>query len=200
MPDEYLQGQESTSGGSLESEPAKSPSPVLVNFTIKQHFWNISWKFKPPKKKKKEKAPLTLEEQKVQVESKAYLKDLCDMVGTSYSNPELAEWSYKGGKRKYDGREFEKKGLSPDRMKKLLKSLSQKHWEGNMRLKDTMEVREAVNMKCRKSRKTSSKAKDPESSFKQLISQNMQGLKFVILSGKCPVTFTCILSTIYLPS
>ena len=28
-----------------------------------------------------------------------------------------------------------------------------------------MELREAVNMKCRKSQKTSSKAKDPESPF-----------------------------------
>ena len=55
---------------------------------------------------------MTLEEQKVRAENKDYLKDLCDMVGTSYSNPGLAEWSYEGWKRKYDGREFEKKGLS----------------------------------------------------------------------------------------
>ena len=90
---------------------------------------------------------------------------LCDMVGTSYSKPELAESSYEGGKRKYNGREFEKKGLSPGRMKKILKSVSQTHPEAYARLKDTTELREAVNMKCRKSRKMSSKAKDAESSF-----------------------------------
>lgn len=99
---------------------------------------------------------MTLEEQKVQ--AKAYLKDLCDMVGTSYSNPGLAEWSYEGWKRKYDGREFEKKGLSRGIMKTILKSVSQKHREGYTRLKDTMELRETVNMKCQKSRKTSSKS------------------------------------------
>ena len=87
----------------------------------------------------------------MQAEKKAYLKDLCDMVGTSYSNPGLAEYSYEGGKRKYDGREFEKKGPSTGRMKKSLKSVSQKHREGYTRLKDTMELREGVNMKCRKS-------------------------------------------------
>ena len=48
------------------------------------------------------------------------------MGGTSYSNPGLAEWSYDGWKRKYDGREFKKKGLSPGIMKKILKSVSQK--------------------------------------------------------------------------
>lgn len=65
MPDEYLQGQESISVGSLESEP----SPVLVNFTIKQHISETSLgNSNPPKKKKKEKAPLTLEEQKVRAE------------------------------------------------------------------------------------------------------------------------------------
>ena len=37
MHDEYLHGQESISGGSLESELAKSPSPVPVDFPIKQH-------------------------------------------------------------------------------------------------------------------------------------------------------------------
>ena len=111
---------------------------------------------------------MTAEEQKVRTENKACLKDLCDMVGTSYSKPELAESSYEGGKRKYNGREFEKKGLSPGRMKKILKSVSQKHPEAYARLKDTTELREAVNMKCRKSRKsrkTSSKVKDAESSF-----------------------------------
>lgn len=65
MPDEYLQGQESISVGSLESEP----SPVLVNFTIKQHISETSLgNSNPKKKKKKEKAPLTLEEQKVRAE------------------------------------------------------------------------------------------------------------------------------------
>ena len=80
------------------------------------------------------------------------------MVGTSYSNPGLAEWSYEGWKRKYDGREFEKKGLFLGIMKTILKSVSQKHREGYTRLKDTMELRETVNMKCQKSRKTSSKS------------------------------------------
>ena len=159
--DEYLQGQESISGGSLESEPAKSRSPVPVDFTIKQHISETSLGKHisetslgntNPKNKKKEKAPLTAEEQKVRTENKACLKDLCDMVGTSYSKPELAESSYEGGKRKYNGREFEKKGLSPGRMKKILKSVSQKHPEAYARLKDTTELREAVNMKCRKSR------------------------------------------------
>ena len=37
MHDEYLHGQESIRGGSLESELAKSPSPVPVDFPIKQH-------------------------------------------------------------------------------------------------------------------------------------------------------------------
>lgn len=37
MHDEYLHGQESINGGSLESELAKSPSPVPVDFPIKQH-------------------------------------------------------------------------------------------------------------------------------------------------------------------
>ena len=65
MPDEYLQGQESISVGSLEREP----SPVLVNFTIKQHISETSLgNSNPKKKKKKEKAPLTLEEQKVRAE------------------------------------------------------------------------------------------------------------------------------------
>lgn len=49
------------------------------------------------------------------------------MVGTSYSNPGLAEWSYEGWKRKDDGR------------------------EAYTRLRDTMELRDTVNMKCRKS-------------------------------------------------
>ena len=87
MPDEYLQGQESISRGSLESEPAKSPSPVLVDLPTKQHITETSLRNSNPKKKKKEKAPLTAEEQKVRTENKACLKDLCDMVGTSYSKP-----------------------------------------------------------------------------------------------------------------
>lgn len=55
---EYLHGQESISGGSLESELAKSPSPVPVDFPIKQHISSNQ------KKKELEKAPLTAEEQK----------------------------------------------------------------------------------------------------------------------------------------
>ena len=51
MPDEYLQGQESISVGSLESEP----SPVLVNFTIKQHISETSLGNSNPKKKRKRK-------------------------------------------------------------------------------------------------------------------------------------------------
>lgn len=55
---EYLHSQESISGGSLESELAKSPSPVPVDFPIKQYISSNQ------KKKELEKAPLTAEEQK----------------------------------------------------------------------------------------------------------------------------------------
>ena len=51
MPDEYLQGQESISGGSLESEP----SHILVNFTIKQRISETSLGNSNPKKKEKGK-------------------------------------------------------------------------------------------------------------------------------------------------
>ena len=95
MHDEYLHGQESISGGSLESELAKSPSPVPVDFPIKQHISEKSQDNSNQKKKELEKAPLTAEEQKVWTENKACLKDVC--------------------------------GLSLGRMKKILKSASQKH-------------------------------------------------------------------------
>ena len=65
MHDEYLHGQESISGGSLESELAKSPSPVPVDFPIKQHISEKSQDNSNQKKKELEKAPLTAEEQKV---------------------------------------------------------------------------------------------------------------------------------------
>ena len=71
----------------------------------------------------------------------------------------------RAGKENIMGREFEKKGFSPGRVKNILKSVSQKHPEAYARLKDTKELREAVNMKCGKSQKTSSKAKDAQSSF-----------------------------------
>ena len=58
MHDEYLHRQESISGGSLESELAKSPSPVPVDFPIEQHISSNQ------KKKELEKTPLTAEEQK----------------------------------------------------------------------------------------------------------------------------------------
>lgn len=34
------------------------------------------------------------------------------MIGTSYSSAKIAESSYEGGRRKYNGREFNKNGLS----------------------------------------------------------------------------------------
>ena len=73
MHDEYLHGQESISGGSLESELAKSPSPVPVDFPIKQHISSNQ------KKKELEKALLTAEEQKEWTENKACLKDVCGL-------------------------------------------------------------------------------------------------------------------------
>jgi len=38
--------------------------------------------------------------------------------------------------RKFKGREFNKKGLSPARLKRIIKSVSQKHPEAYARLKD----------------------------------------------------------------
>jgi len=62
----------------------------------------------------------------------------------------LAESSYEGGKRKYSGREFTKQGLSPGRLRKIMSAVSKKQPEAFARLKDTPKLKEAVNMKCRK--------------------------------------------------
>lgn len=61
---------------------------------------------------------------------------------------ELAESSYEGGGRKCKGRELNKKGLYPARLKRIIKSVSQKHSEASARLKDGPELRVAINMKC----------------------------------------------------
>ena len=50
--------------------------------------------------------------------------------------------------RKCKGREFNKKGLSPARLKRIIKSVSQKHPQAYARLKDGPELRAAINMKC----------------------------------------------------
>lgn len=121
MPGEYLQGQESITGGSLESKPTKIASPVLFDFR-KEHMSETSLENSNPKKKRNAKAPLTAEEQNC--EQKACLKDFCDMVGTSYSTVQLAESSYTGRKRKSNRREFNKKGVFPSRIKKIWKSVS----------------------------------------------------------------------------
>lgn len=79
------------------------------------------------------------------------LKEICDLIGhgTSYSRAELAESSYGEKGEKMKGREFNKKGLSPARLKRIIiKSVSQKHPEAYARLKDRPELREAINMKC----------------------------------------------------
>lgn len=84
------------------------------------------------------------------MEHKPCLKEICDLIGpgTSYTRAELAESSYEGGGRKCKGREFNKKGLSPARLKRIIKSVSQKHPEASARLKEGPELREAINMKC----------------------------------------------------
>lgn len=58
------------------------------------------------------------------------------MIGTSYLRAKLAESSYEGGRRKYNGSEFNTKGLSTARLKKIIKSVSQKYPEAYERLKD----------------------------------------------------------------
>ena len=72
------------------------------------------------------------------------------MIGASYSRAKLPESRYEGGRRKYKGRELNKKCLSLTRLTKIIKSVFQKHPEAYARLKDGVELTEAVNMKCRK--------------------------------------------------
>ena len=83
-------------------------------------------------------------------ENKLLLKDIRDMVGNAYSREELAESSVEGGKRKYRGVEFVKNALSPARLNKIMKSAQKKHPQAFARLNNTGELREAINMKCRK--------------------------------------------------
>ena len=83
-------------------------------------------------------------------ENKLLLKDIRDMVGNAYSREELPESSVEGGKRKYRGVEFVKNVLSPARLNKIIKSAQKKHPQAFSRLNNTGELREAINMKCRK--------------------------------------------------
>ena len=145
MPDDHF--NESVSASSLESELIKSPSSIRSDFSEKE-ISETSLGNSNPKNTKN--TTLTPEELKKQAENKSCLKEVCEMIGNSYSKAELAELSYEGGKRKYKGREFNKKGLSPGRMKKIMKSVSQKHPEAYARLKDGPDLRETINMKCRK--------------------------------------------------
>ena len=145
MPDEYL--HESVSASSLESELIKSPSSIGSDFPEKE-ISETSLGNSNPKNNKN--TTLKPEELQKQAENKACLKEVCEMIGNSYSKAELAESSCEGRKRKYKGREFNKKGLSPARMKRIMKSVSQKHPEAYARLKDGPDLREAINMKCRK--------------------------------------------------
>ena len=92
-------------------------------------------------------------------ENKSLLKDIRDMVGNAYSREELAESSVEGGKRKYRGVEFVKNALSPARLNKIMKSAQKKHPQAFARLGNTGELREAINMKCRKTAKGKSLAK-----------------------------------------
>lgn len=86
-------------------------------------------------------------------ENKLLLKDICDMVGNVYSWKELAESSVEGGTRKYRGVEFVKNSLSPSRLTKIMKSAQKKHPQAFARLNGMGELREAINMKCRKTAK-----------------------------------------------
>ena len=86
-------------------------------------------------------------------ENKLLLKDIRDMVGNAYSRKELAESSVGGGTRKYRGVEFVKNALSPARLTKIMKSAQKKHPQAFARLNNTGQLREAINMKCRKTAK-----------------------------------------------
>lgn len=133
----------------------------------KTHFWKVSWEFQPEKTRKRKG---TVDSRRTKsANGKQSLSERFVWHGRYFLFKTRVSWVEfwgGGGERKYNGREFEKKGLSPGRVKNILKSVSQKHPEAYARLKDTKELREAVNMKCRKkSQKTSSKAKDAQSSF-----------------------------------
>ena len=86
-------------------------------------------------------------------ENKLFLKDIREMVGNAYSREELAESSVEGGTRKYRGKEFVKNALSPARLHRIMKSAQKKHPQAFARLNNTGELREAINMKCRKTAK-----------------------------------------------
>lgn len=75
------------------------------------------------------------------------------MVGNAYSRKELAESSTEGGTRRYRGVEFVKNSLSPSRLTKIMKSAQKKDPQAFARLSSTGELREAINMKCRKTAK-----------------------------------------------
>jgi len=89
-------------------------------------------------------------------ENKLLLKDIREMVGNAYSREELAESSVEGGTRKYRGKEFVKNALSPARLNRIMKSAQKKHPQAFARLNNTGELREAINMKCRKTVKGTS--------------------------------------------
>ena len=138
---------ESVCASTLENTLMKSPSPIRSDFSERETSETSLSKLNCKNTKEK---TLTPEELKKRAENKACLKEVCDMIGISYSRAELAESSYEGGRRKFKGREFNKKGLSLARLKKIIKSMSQKHPEAYARLKDGPELREAINMKCQK--------------------------------------------------
>ena len=147
--DEIMPHGSEDASSSLEVEPKETTSQGRIGFPTTHSETSRS-------DSSTVKVTMTSAELKIRDENKACLKDICDMVGTSYSREELAESSYEGGKRKYKGRVFTKKGLSPARLKKIMSAVSKKHPEALARLRDSPELKEAVNMKCRK---TSSKPK-----------------------------------------
>ena len=130
MPDEHL--HESVSASNFESELIKSPSSIGSDSPEKKILEPFLRNSNPENTKNTTLKP---EELKKHAKNKACLKEVCEMIGNSSSKAELAESSLEGGKRKYKGREFNKKGLSPARMKKIMKSTSQKHPEAYARLK-----------------------------------------------------------------
>ena len=111
--DEIMHGSDDASS-SLEVEPKETTSQGRIGFSTTHSKTSCS-------DSSTVKVTMTSAELKIRDENKACLKDICDMVGTSYSRQELAESSYEGGKRKYKGRVFTKEGLSPARLKKKLK-------------------------------------------------------------------------------
>ena len=80
---------------------------------------------------------MTAKEENIVKENIACLKEVRDMMGNLYSKEELADSSFEGGTRKYRGIEFTTKGLSPSRLKVVLKSAQKKFPEAYARLKET---------------------------------------------------------------